>query len=230
MRYNAEFEFGGRSFPVVVVRFEYSWKLVTTGSSQSRHRHVVYPKRLERTPLTVLLAFRNIDEYIAFGRFMRDCNIGLTSSANPPDLFFTSSAIRPYASYSTSGSAIANYGVKYSVTVPSVSMSVKVDTVAPTIPLTLTIIRDMLEPELDNGAGISAAMSGSVELQNPSDELATHNMPSNYNISTDARLSDVFQLNKTMTDVANKMMSIALVYPSDVKSAAGLFDADSKYR
>ena len=92
--YNAWFEFGGDRFGVIVRKFEYSWKLVTTGSSQSRQRYVVYPKRVERTPLSVSLIFRNLDEYLAFGRFMRKCHLGMTDYNNPYDLFFSSSEIK----------------------------------------------------------------------------------------------------------------------------------------
>ena len=53
-------------------------------------------------------------------------------------------------------------------------MSVKVDTVAPTMTLTMEIIRDMLEPELDDFVGIANAEEGSYELKNAAENLTVY--------------------------------------------------------
>lgn len=172
--YNARFEFGHESFDVIVQKFDYSWRLVTTGDSQSRQRHVVYPKRVERTALSVSLIFRNRDEYIAFGKFMRDCHLGLTNYNNPYDLFFISSKIKHANKWFDSESNVERYGIKYSVAIKSIPMNVAVDTVAPTMTLTMEIIRDMLEPELDEVVGIANAEEGSYELRNAAENLTVY--------------------------------------------------------
>lgn len=188
--YNAKFVLGWNitdkaisSFDVIVRSFDYSWALATSGQSFSRQRKVVYPKRVERTSINVSLIFRNVDEYLAFGRFMRDCHLQLTSVNNAPDLFFVSSEIRRSNAFNDDDGN-GQYGVKYSVVVEKVPMRVNISTVAPTMNLTLGIVRDMFEIALDGETGIQFAEVGSAELHN-----AGENLVSSSNIASSANLA-----------------------------------------
>lgn len=167
--YNARFVFGNRTYPVVVQKFDYTWQLIRSGESQSRQRHVFYPKRVERSGLNVTIIFRNVEEYIKFGLFMRECHEQMTSSNNPYDLFFISSEIRHGYEWEESGQH--QYGIKYSVAIESVPMKVGIDSVAPIMTLQMVIIRDMLELSLDGITGIESPDSGSVELDAAYDKL-----------------------------------------------------------
>lgn len=131
-KHNASFSYRidgeTRSFDVVLTSFGYSWSQMTTGSS-SRQYQVVYPKRVEQSDLSISLQFYDVDEYLAFAEYMRKAHLMLTSYNNPPDLFFVCDEI----------------GVKYSVAIEKVPVSVSYDTVAPKMQLTMKIIRDMLD-------------------------------------------------------------------------------------
>lgn len=135
MKHNARFVFGPDSFPVVATDFSYGWTMTTSAKSQARHAQVIYPKRVEQNSLSLSLVFPSVEEYLAFGNFIRMCQVGLTSFSDPYDLFFISDSI-------------GSNGVKYSVAIGKCVMQAKVNDVAPTATLTLTIVRDMLDARI----------------------------------------------------------------------------------
>lgn len=167
-RYNARFYYTGmygseQSFDVNVTKFSYGWNLVMSGESQSRKRFTSYPKRVEQTPLTVELVFKNPYEYILFGKYIFGYNNYCTTvSGQPSELKF----------------AFPKINALYGVAIPTLKMSFDNTmrpfneqdensgaSIAPKAVITMLIRTDMF----DTGSLDDSVMHGSEEdLVSPS--------------------------------------------------------------
>ena len=150
--YNAHFEFDGDRFDVNIVDFSYSWALVNKGASQARQAYTIYPNRVEQSPISITLVFRNPDEYRRFGEWCMEYQRKATSTANPPVMTLTSKAV--------------GEGVRYGVVIGSVPMSFDYRMSAPKMRLSLMIIRD----ETDTGLVSDSGMTGDAN-DLPGDDL-----------------------------------------------------------
>lgn len=150
--YNAYFEFDGDRFDVNIVDLSYSWALVNKGASQARRAYTIYPNRVEQSPISVTLVFRDPDEYRRFGEWCMEYQRKATSTANPPVMTLTSKAVGD--------------GVRYGVVIGSVPMSFDYRMSAPKMRLSLAIVRDELDTGPVNGSGMTG---GATDL--PGDDL-----------------------------------------------------------
>lgn len=87
--YNAAFSFNGSTMQVNVTNFQYAWQIALSGKASTRQGQTVYPKRVEQTGISVNLIFRDQQEYLDFGSFVRGYHLGITSMSNPPMMHLT---------------------------------------------------------------------------------------------------------------------------------------------
>ncbi len=131
---NGTFTYSGKSFKVYVISFSYSWSLATKGSSQARQRQTVYPFRAMQSDLNVTLQFDGREELLKFADYARGYHIAVTS----------------YSGLVGSGVPNMNFKLRlgkgdvvdYDVALPSIPVAQSNDSVAPTMKLTLKILRD----------------------------------------------------------------------------------------
>lgn len=144
-RYNAYFELNGDRFEVNMEEFSYSWSLVSKGSSQARQAYTIYPNRVEQSPLSVTLVFRDPDEYRRFGNWCMEYQRYVTAVSTPANLTFVSGAIRG--------------GIKYSVALTDVPMTFDYKMVAPRMRLTMRILKDEMDTGDVSGSDITGDAS-----------------------------------------------------------------------
>ena len=160
---NATFSYSDKSIDVNLTKFYYSWKLSTRSSSVSRLYQVVYPFRAVQSSLNVELQFNGPDEYMEFCDFARGYHVAVAKSsgrvgAGVPEMIF-SSAYVPAMTSSLNGKGDAG-GILYSVALPSISVSISNDMVAPTLSLELQILSG---GDMEGGASSSYVSGGSLK-------------------------------------------------------------------
>lgn len=140
--------FGGEaeSFPVAVESVSYSWDQKMCGASYGRDSQVVYPKRRERSSVSVRLRFRDPKHMLAFGEWVWRIYGKTIDGAYTGNLVFR---YRPYR-----GGAKTLY-----VSVPKVEMPFKSDMdPAPSMDVALDVIRD--EEDASDEHGSTTDVSG----------------------------------------------------------------------
>lgn len=196
---NAVFWYSNKRFPVNVTRFSYSWRLMNKGSSKARRRQTIYPFRMVQGDLTVDLIFSTPDEYRRFCDFARGYHLAVTSSSgwvgdSVPSMHFDSDVI---PEQTAGGNGMADVGgIRYEVTMPTVSPSFANDMVAPTLSLTLGIIRGVM----------FSTVSGSMTYGNMTYSLAAESnassKPSSNEVKDSSGLDDAFAKVKSMQQTA----------------------------
>ena len=143
--YNAELSYSGGDFSVNVIEFSYPWELASSGTAKGRQAQTIYPWRVVQGNLAVKLQFRDVNEYRDFAEYVRGYHLAATQGNSMPKMTFSSSVI-------------GTGGISYQVIIPSVQQQYQFNMApAPTISLTLTIVKDMI----DTGDTSSSSMTGS---------------------------------------------------------------------
>lgn len=128
------------SFPVAVESVSYSWSQATCGTSYGRDSQVTYPKRRERSSVSVRLRFRDPKHMLAFGEWVWRIYGNVLEGAYTGNLAFR---YRPYR-----GGAKTLY-----VSIPKVDLPFKSDMdPAPSMELTLDVVRDDEDASDEHGS------------------------------------------------------------------------------
>lgn len=112
-------------FPTNATNLQYSWALTNSGQSYSRRYQTLYPKRTEQSSITASFIFRDVDEYLAFGNFMRAAHVRVSIGNQVPRLAFYAPSVARNGWHLN--------GFCYYVAVENVPMAVNNDAVAPKV-------------------------------------------------------------------------------------------------
>lgn len=139
--------FGGtaESFPVVVESVSYGWDQRMCSASFARDAQVSYPKRRERTSVSVTLRFRDPRHMHAFGEWVWRVYGYMLRGAYTGDLVFAYRVTKKETR-------------RLRVAVPKVEMPFKTDMQpAPSMELTLDVLRDEEDPRDEHGSTTSVS-------------------------------------------------------------------------